>query len=197
MFEDGIGKLEKAFMDLEGLEDWVIGIDGRLSNLEKTVNSVPITGLYEKFTCSQCGSNHLVAVTKSPQSLKYKSKEDNCMLRALGIAHRYVFSRFWTHKPIFLTHSVTSECNCRCKICDIWRKKHSTDEMNTYKIFRMLDEARKLNFVAYIAFGGEPLMRLAPHFYACSCLLPTRLGEPGALLGLVVEGMDVFFSFLS
>jgi len=81
------------------------------------------------------------------------------MLRALGITHRYVFSRFWTHKPIFLTHSVTSECNCRCKICDIWRKKHSTDEMNTYKIFRMLDEARKLNFVAYIAFGGEPLMR--------------------------------------
>jgi len=81
------------------------------------------------------------------------------MLKAIGIAHRYVFSRFWTHKPIVLTHSVTSECNCRCKICDIWRKKHSTDEMNTHEIFRMLDEARKLNFVAYVAFGGEPLMR--------------------------------------
>jgi len=81
------------------------------------------------------------------------------MLKALGIAHRYVFSHFWTHKPIFLAHSVTSECNCRCKICDIWRKKHNTDEMNTHEIFRMLDEARKLNFVAYIAFGGEPLMR--------------------------------------
>ena len=81
------------------------------------------------------------------------------MLRALGIAHRYVLSRFWTHKPIFLTHSVTSECNCRCKICDIWMKKHNTDEMTTHEIFRMLDEARKLNFVAYIVFGGEPLMR--------------------------------------
>ena len=81
------------------------------------------------------------------------------MLRALGIAQRYVLSRFWTHKPIILAHSVTSECNCRCKICDTWMKKHNTDEMTTHEIFRMLDEARKLNFVAYIALGGEPLMR--------------------------------------
>jgi len=81
------------------------------------------------------------------------------MLKALGIAHRYVISHFWTHRPIFLTHSVTSECNCRCKICDVWRKKSNTDEMTTHEIFRMLDEAKKLNFVAYIAFGGEPLTR--------------------------------------
>ena len=38
-------------------------------------------------------------------------------------------------------------------------KKHNTDEMTIHEIFRMLDEARKLNFVAYIVFGGEPLMR--------------------------------------
>jgi len=81
------------------------------------------------------------------------------MLRALGIACKYVFSRFWTHKPIILAHSVTSECNCRCKICDIWRKRHNTNEMTTGEVFRMLDEARKLNFVAYVALGGEPLMR--------------------------------------
>ena len=61
------------------------------------------------------------------------------MLRDLGIALRYVFSHLLTHKPIVLTHSVTSECNCRCKICDCWRKKHSSDEMDTREIFRMLD----------------------------------------------------------
>ncbi len=31
--------------------------------------------------------------------------------------------------------------------------------MNTDEVFRMLEEARKLNFVAYLAWGGEPLMR--------------------------------------
>ena len=81
------------------------------------------------------------------------------MFKALEHAHRYAISRFWTHKPIFLTHSLTSKCNCRCKICDVWRKKNSTHEMRTHEIFRMLDEARRLNFVAYLAFGGEPLLR--------------------------------------
>jgi MoaA/NifB/PqqE/SkfB family radical SAM enzyme len=81
------------------------------------------------------------------------------MLEDLGYAHRYAISRFWTHKPILLTHSLTSKCNCKCKICHVWRKENNTQEMTTHEIFRMLDEARKLNFVAYLAFGGEPLMR--------------------------------------
>jgi MoaA/NifB/PqqE/SkfB family radical SAM enzyme len=81
------------------------------------------------------------------------------MFRALGYGHRYVISHFWTHNPILLTHSLTSKCNCRCKICYIWREKNSAHEMKTHEIFKMLDEARRLNFVAYLAFGGEPLMR--------------------------------------
>lgn len=44
-------------------------------------------------------------------------------------------------------------------ICDIWRRKYGTDEMTTNEIFRMLDEARRLNFVSYVVLGGEPLMR--------------------------------------
>lgn len=31
--------------------------------------------------------------------------------------------------------------------------------METHEVLRMLDEAKKLNFVSYIAFGGEPLIR--------------------------------------
>ena len=81
------------------------------------------------------------------------------MIRNLGIAARYVLSQFWTHKPVILTHSVTSRCNCRCKICDVWRKTPSADEMSTREILQLLDEARNLNFVAYLAWGGEPLIR--------------------------------------
>lgn len=81
------------------------------------------------------------------------------MFNALGYAHRYAVSRFWTHKPILLTHSLTSKCNCKCKICYIWRKKSDSHEMETREIFNMLDEARRLNFVAYLVFGGEPLIR--------------------------------------
>lgn len=68
-------------------------------------------------------------------------------------------SRFWTHNPIFLTHSVTAKCNCQCQICDVWRKPTATKELTTNEVFRMLEEAKQLNFAGYIAFGGEPLMR--------------------------------------
>lgn len=81
------------------------------------------------------------------------------MLRALGYAHRYNISRFWVRRPIILTHFLTSRCNCRCRICDIWRKKDNPDEMKTDEVKRMLDQARGLNFIAYLAWGGEPLMR--------------------------------------
>ena len=81
------------------------------------------------------------------------------MLKSLDIALKYAFSRFWTHKPVILTHSVTSKCNCECKICDVWRKKNCTNEMSTCEIFQMLNEAKKLNFVSYVVWGGEPLLR--------------------------------------
>lgn len=86
------------------------------------------------------------------------SKVDK-VFRTLAYGHRYNYSRFWTHKPIILTHSITSMCNCKCKICDVWQKKGTTYEMKTHEVFRMLDEARKLNFVSYLVWGGEPLMR--------------------------------------
>jgi MoaA/NifB/PqqE/SkfB family radical SAM enzyme len=81
------------------------------------------------------------------------------MLKSLSIGGKYVISRFWTHSPIILTHSVTSACNCRCRICNIWKKKPNANELTAREIFRMLDEAKRLNFVAYVAWGGEPLLR--------------------------------------
>jgi MoaA/NifB/PqqE/SkfB family radical SAM enzyme len=81
------------------------------------------------------------------------------MLEALGHGHKYVVSRLWTHKPIILTHSLTLKCNCKCKTCDVRTKKANTHEMKTHEVFRLLDEASKLNFVAYLAWGGEPFIR--------------------------------------
>ena len=81
------------------------------------------------------------------------------MIRDVGIALKYVLSRSWTHKPIILTHSVTARCNCRCKICNIWNKPWNDNEMSKSEIFHMLDEAEKLNFAAYLVWGGEPLIR--------------------------------------
>ena len=81
------------------------------------------------------------------------------MLKALRYAQRYAVSRLIAQKPIFLTHALTQQCNCKCKICNVWRQKESTHELKTSEIFKMLDEAWKLNFVTYLAFGGEPLIR--------------------------------------
>lgn len=81
------------------------------------------------------------------------------MLSALRYAHRYNYSRFWTGKPIILTHSVTSKCNCKCLMCDVWRKPRNEGEMATRDILRTLVEARNLKFAAYLVWGGEPLLR--------------------------------------
>jgi len=81
------------------------------------------------------------------------------MLKELSYMNRYLVSRFRTRKPVILTHMVTAACNCKCKICENWRRKREGREMTTQEIFRMLDEAREMNFVAYVAWGGEPLLR--------------------------------------
>jgi MoaA/NifB/PqqE/SkfB family radical SAM enzyme len=80
-------------------------------------------------------------------------------LRTLSYGRRYVLSRFFTKQPLILTHSLTSKCNCKCKMCDLWRKIDTSSEMATREVFSILEQARKLNFVGYVAWGGEPLLR--------------------------------------
>jgi MoaA/NifB/PqqE/SkfB family radical SAM enzyme len=81
------------------------------------------------------------------------------LTRDVAIAGRYVYSRLVTGRPFILTHAVTGRCNCRCGICDCWRRAADGPEMETGEVFQMQDEASSLGFVAYIAFGGEPLLR--------------------------------------
>lgn len=77
----------------------------------------------------------------------------------LRYALRYVHSRFVTGRPIILTHALTHRCNSRCRICDIWRSPPNGREMTTGEVEAMLDEAWRQNFVAYVALGGEPMLR--------------------------------------
>src|SRR3989337_2001146 len=107
------------------------------------------------------------------------------MLKASRNAQKYAVSRFFTQKPFLLAHFLTSKCNCKCKICDIWKKKYDTREMTTLEIHHMLDQAKKLNFVAYLMWGGEALLRpdaLDILKYARNCGFHTSLITNGTLL---------------
>jgi MoaA/NifB/PqqE/SkfB family radical SAM enzyme len=106
------------------------------------------------------------------------------MLRYFGYAEKFTVARFVTQKPVVLTHFLTSKCNCKCKICDIWRKD-SAQEMEPAQIQRILNEAKKLNFAVYVMWGGEPLLRadsLEIMEYAHKLGLYTSLITNGTLL---------------
>lgn len=81
------------------------------------------------------------------------------MLRYLKYAAKYAHSRFVAHRPIILTHMVTSLCNCRCKTCELWKRGYNRNEMTTEEVHRLLEEAWALNLFSYVLWGGEPLMR--------------------------------------
>jgi MoaA/NifB/PqqE/SkfB family radical SAM enzyme len=66
--------------------------------------------------------------------------------------------RFLTHRPIFLSHMVTSRCDSRCITCAYW-KLGNQPEMSTEEIKRMLEDAREFGMTDYVVWGGEPLLR--------------------------------------
>jgi len=64
------------------------------------------------------------------------------------------------NSPFILIHLLTSKCNCKCEICDLWKNKEDyKKDLSTKDIFSLLEDARKSGIVYYVAMGGEPLMR--------------------------------------
>ncbi|NLP09757.1 radical SAM protein [bacterium] len=60
-------------------------------------------------------------------------------------------------RPLLLQYYITEQCNCRCRVCDIWRKGR-TDNAALAVVVRRLNEARRLG-VRFVDFtGGEPLL---------------------------------------
>ena len=61
----------------------------------------------------------------------------------------------------FLIVSLTHRCNCRCRICGLWRTPASDArrELSTEGWLRVLDGAKELGTLAISITGGEPLLR--------------------------------------
>ncbi len=80
----------------------------------------------------------------------------SCVMRIINILK----SRLVSHSPLALAHHVTSLCNARCKMCDMWKRSpRHTDDLSREDIFAMLDDAKEAGMIGYIAWGGEPLLR--------------------------------------
>ncbi len=61
--------------------------------------------------------------------------------------------------PIVLCHSITNECNLRCKFCPFWRRPKFESELSFEEIKDLIDQAIGLGAVVYNIWGGEPLIR--------------------------------------
>jgi len=67
-------------------------------------------------------------------------------------------TRLVSGRPIFLSHMITSKCDCMCATCRYWTLGER-DEMTMNEVCKMLDEARSAGMTDYIVWGGEPLLR--------------------------------------
>jgi len=66
---------------------------------------------------------------------------------------------FFSHSPFRLVHDLSYECNCKCRICERWKKSSNlNDQLNTKEIFKMLEDAKKTGIIYYVVEGGEPLL---------------------------------------
>jgi len=111
-------------------------------------------------------------------------------------------SRLGRRGPFFLSHLVTSRCNCRCPAC-LWRKQQA-EEMNTGEVEKLYRDAPAAGFVANVIWGGEPLLRQdLPYLCRVSRFvgmgtvvitngyyLPDRHGEVGPELDALIVSMD-------
>lgn len=59
--------------------------------------------------------------------------------------------------PLKVSFAVTYKCNLRCKMCNIWKRPPSGDELNTREIDNFFKNARKFYWVGIT--GGEPFLR--------------------------------------
>lgn len=60
--------------------------------------------------------------------------------------------------PLFISHLVTTRCNCRCPMC-LWREQEKFDEMSAEEIGSFYRDLRQSGFVQVGIWGGEPLVR--------------------------------------
>ena len=75
----------------------------------------------------------------------------------LGATKSVFRSKFFDHRPFFVSHLITTRCFAKCATC-LWRGE-SVEEQDTAKIIDFYRQAKKLGFVSTTFWGGEPLLR--------------------------------------
>lgn len=60
--------------------------------------------------------------------------------------------------PDMIQIMLTSKCNIRCKICDVW-KQDSGNEMSTEEVKRLIDQALAMGIKTIYMTGGEAFLR--------------------------------------
>ena len=71
---------------------------------------------------------------------------------------RVLKSRVGSGGPLFLSHLVTTRCDCRCPTC-LWKDHGSDNEVATEDIVAFYQQAGSTGFIANAIWGGEPLLR--------------------------------------
>ncbi|MEI7751539.1 MAG: radical SAM protein [Candidatus Omnitrophota bacterium] len=61
--------------------------------------------------------------------------------------------------PDTLQISLTSRCNLRCKMCDVWENAEKTDELTLCEIKPVMDQCSQWGIKEVNLCGGEPLLR--------------------------------------
>jgi len=60
--------------------------------------------------------------------------------------------------PVFLDVKITYRCNCKCSICNLWKRKQ-LNELTLEEHKNLLDQAKELGVRIVSYEGGEPLLR--------------------------------------
>jgi MoaA/NifB/PqqE/SkfB family radical SAM enzyme len=76
--------------------------------------------------------------------------------RAAEVERRCADDGTISHLPILLLN-VHERCNCRCLMCDIWKRKESA-ELDLEKLANQRESFRRLGVKNVVLTGGEPLL---------------------------------------
>jgi len=94
-------------------------------------------------------------------SYQSRPEEDKTLFSAIREDYLYNFSLFLNRPligPEMLQVILTTRCNLKCKMCDVW--KQGEEEINAYYVKRAIDGAVKLGNLKEVYFtGGEALLR--------------------------------------
>jgi MoaA/NifB/PqqE/SkfB family radical SAM enzyme len=85
--------------------------------------------------------------------------------------------------PVLIV-SPHARCNCRCMMCDIW-KRTDNDKLTLADLEECLDEVQNLGLTWVVFSGGEPLMH--PHLFEMCQMLRCR----GIRVSLLTTGLMV------